>query len=261
MLIGGGENGRTSEDGSHVFAYETVKIDQEIVKLAKKAHPNFLFIGHADVKHQERYFQVMKNIYADMYQCNCRILHSDDLKTKAKVEELIDWADIIYVGGGNTRNLMNLWKDTGFDKTFFEAHKKGKVICGISAGANLWFRTFCSNVLKLENNNPDAPYIALAGFGIFDVFFTPHSNQPGRIDFLNEYIKENGGIGLALRDGAAIEIKDDMYRVINCIEENDDWPAVLEKFYCEEEGVSIEMHGELEFYQHIDALFEMIGVE
>ena len=46
---------------------------------------------------------------------------------------------MIYVGGGNTRNLMILWREWGLDAILREAYEAGVLLCGISAGANCWF--------------------------------------------------------------------------------------------------------------------------
>lgn len=47
--------------------------------------------------------------------------------------------DVIYVGGGNTRNLLVLWKEWGLDHILREAWKNGVVVAGLSAGAICWF--------------------------------------------------------------------------------------------------------------------------
>ena len=81
VAIGGGENGRTKRNGI-VLPYETDLIDQEIVRLTEKKNPHFLFLAHAAYKDgvEESYFKVMKKIYGDMYNCECRNLTKSDLK-------------------------------------------------------------------------------------------------------------------------------------------------------------------------------------
>lgn len=135
VAIGGGENGRIDETGNQLD-YETYEIDKEIVRLTEKDKPNFLFIGHAfsfSIDIQDSYYNTMKNIYNGIFNCNCKHLRSDELLNNKIVEEKIDWADIIYEGGGDTHSMIELWKKTKFDKTLYEAWQKGKVICGISA--------------------------------------------------------------------------------------------------------------------------------
>ena len=47
--------------------------------------------------------------------------------------------DAIYVGGGNTANLLAVWRVHGLDAIFREAWEAGVVLSGSSAGANCWF--------------------------------------------------------------------------------------------------------------------------
>lgn len=49
-------------------------------------------------------------------------------------------ADIIYVGGGNTKSMIALWKVWGVDLVLREAYEKGTVMAGVSAGMICWFQ-------------------------------------------------------------------------------------------------------------------------
>ena len=60
-------------------------------------------------------------------------------KDKLKNTELLEKADLIYIGGGDTKYMLNTWKETGFDHVLMELYNQGKVIVGISAGATCWF--------------------------------------------------------------------------------------------------------------------------
>ena len=64
----------------------------------------------------------------------------------------VEWADIIYEGGGDTYDMINLWKDTGFDKILKQEWEKGKVMCGISAGAIAWFSLGITDDPRFINN-------------------------------------------------------------------------------------------------------------
>lgn len=48
--------------------------------------------------------------------------------------------DVIYVGGGNTANLLAVWRVHGLDKILAEANDAGVVLAGLSAGMNCWFQ-------------------------------------------------------------------------------------------------------------------------
>jgi len=207
VAIGGGENGRVLEDGTYA-PYNTTEIDKEIVKLSNKKNPNFLFINHAmpSLEIQESYYQTMKKIYGDMYNCNCDDLKTNELDENDIVMKKINWADIIYEGGGDTEYMINIWKKSGFDKTLFKAWQNGKVISGISAGAICWFNS--------GNSDSDKEFTSLSCLNWLDYYVTPHANEKGRIDSSIMHLKGNKRKGILLSNCCAIEIVDDNYKII-----------------------------------------------
>lgn len=214
VAIGGGENGRFLEDGSQTL-YETEIIDKEIIRLTNKEHPNYLFLAHAmcfSEEIQDSYYETMKKIYKDKYGCSCKYLKSKDLYNTKLVNELVNWADIIYEGGGDTSTMISLWKETGFDTILNKAWNNGKVICGISAGAVCWFNSCNSDTV---NNS----FEVISCLNWIDIFMTPHCDEKGRYESTKEQLKQNNMIGLMLSNCSAIEILDDKYKII-CSETN-----------------------------------------
>ena len=47
--------------------------------------------------------------------------------------------DIIYVGGGNTKNLIALWKEWGLNQILRDAGESEIILCGLSVGSICWF--------------------------------------------------------------------------------------------------------------------------
>lgn len=47
--------------------------------------------------------------------------------------------DIIYIGGGNTANMLATWRVHGVDTILREAWEQGIVLSGVSAGSICWF--------------------------------------------------------------------------------------------------------------------------
>jgi dipeptidase E len=47
--------------------------------------------------------------------------------------------DVLYVGGGNTANMLAIWRVHGVDKAIKTAWEQGVVLAGWSAGAICWF--------------------------------------------------------------------------------------------------------------------------
>ena len=214
VAIGGWENWMVKSDWTKM-PYETEWIDAEIVKLAGKEHPNFLFLWHGvNLEHQEWYFRTMEKIYWDRFWCACKDLKSDELLDAEKVKELVEWADIIYEWWGSTADVIESRQGAWFDKILKEAWKKWKVMCGLSAWANCWFKKCSSDSMKIkywDNHN----FILLDCLGFMDWLFVPHADEPGRQEHVKESLKkESDEIWLLFSNCAALEFIDDKYRVL-----------------------------------------------
>jgi dipeptidase E len=55
------------------------------------------------------------------------------------LEDYVMDKQIIYVGGGNTKNLLALWKEWGLDVILRKAWQQGRIMVGVSAGSICWF--------------------------------------------------------------------------------------------------------------------------
>jgi len=55
------------------------------------------------------------------------------------LRELVLSQDVIVVGGGNTANMLAVWRVHGFDTLLREAWEQGTVLTGSSAGMICWF--------------------------------------------------------------------------------------------------------------------------
>ena len=58
---------------------------------------------------------------------------------KPEWEERLLAQDVIYVGGGNTRSMLALWREWGVDRVLRQAWENGADLAGVSAGAICWF--------------------------------------------------------------------------------------------------------------------------
>jgi len=217
VAIGGGENGRL-KNGERL-PYETGPMDQEIVRLTGKEHPNFLMLVHSlPLEYQEWYFQTMKDIYNGRYGCECKDLKSNELTDLERVKELVDWADIIYEWWWDTLNMIKLWKETWFDEILRKAWESWKVMCGLSAWANCRFKKCSSDSLKIMYW-PDQPLIWADCLWFLNWLYVPHADEPGREENVKELLeKEQDEIWLLFSNCAALEIVDDEYRLITSSE-------------------------------------------
>ncbi len=72
--------------------------------------------------------------------CKTDTLYLSNAKVnKEEVNQKIENADIIYVGGGNTAYMMQVWRKYSVDKALIKAYKSGKILSGLSAGSICWF--------------------------------------------------------------------------------------------------------------------------
>jgi dipeptidase E len=62
-------------------------------------------------------------------------------RTVEDVEGFLLEQDVIYVGGGNTANMLAIWRVHGVDKALRAAWERGVLLAGWSAGANCWFES------------------------------------------------------------------------------------------------------------------------
>jgi dipeptidase E len=83
-------------------------------------------------------------------------------------------SDIFYVGGGNTREMLAIWRQYGLDKALKEAWQAGKILCGISAGAICWFEQGISDSVVEGELHP------LKCLGFLPGTACPHHDEPGR---------------------------------------------------------------------------------
>ena len=118
-----------------------------------------------------------------------------------KIDGFPSWIlnkDIIYVGGGNTSFMLDIWRKNSLDKIFKKAYENGIVLAGVSAGAGCWFDWILS-----DSVGPGLK--PLKGISLISGSCTPHSSEEKRIDQFELNIK-NGELppGLAIDDGVAV---------------------------------------------------------
>ena len=200
MLIGGGN--------TRGGVWETKDIDLEVVKMTNKEHPNFLFVGLAS-SFADSYYDAMKNIYKSL-GCECQYLKKKNIiNNRDIVENKINNADIIYIGGGDTIKLLDELKEYNLTHLFIEAANNNKVIAGISAGAIMWCKEGYSDSLKLRGESDKYDFIN--GLGYLDIIFSPHHS----LEKYNEMIGEiDERIVYSLENNTALKIIDNDISVI-----------------------------------------------
>lgn len=202
ILIGGGELGD----------YETLEIDRRIVSISEKNNPRLLFIPTASFD-AEGYIDVVERIFGNELGCKVTTLKlTDESVTREEAKDMIFSSDIIYVGGGSTKNLMHHINRLSLAPILKEAWEQGIVLSGISAGSICWFEYGHSDSVTYETGN-QSPYILIEGLGIISGLHCPHYNDNRQSDF-KDMVSREKMMGIALEDYTALEIIDDKIKVL-----------------------------------------------
>jgi peptidase E len=126
IAIGGG--GFLAEPRN--YALEKYILDQ-----TGKEHPKVLMIPTArgdDAEYVARF-------YAACADLGAHVQHLPFFHRTPDIRALVLSHDAVFVGGGNTRSMLAVWREWGLPQILEEAHESGIVLGGQSAGAICWF--------------------------------------------------------------------------------------------------------------------------
>lgn len=115
---------------------DNLTLDRYILEQANRERPEVCLLATA-IGDSDR---ARASFYAAHAQLECRASHlsffdrtPDDLRT------FVLSKDVIYVGGGNTKSMLAVWKEWELPTILREAWAAGVVLAGVSAGAICWF--------------------------------------------------------------------------------------------------------------------------
>ena len=208
VAIGGGEIGRPG------YPIETEAIDREIIQLTGKEHPTALLLPTASGD-SEVYWETFDNYFGQRLGCRTDVLYLvRESPSQQEIHRKILGTDIIYVGGGNTAKMLQIWRQSGIDQLLITAGQQGTVLSGLSAGAICWFASGNSDFEKYAD--PAAgKLIRIQGLGLVPCMACPHYDvEQDRRPSLRKIIAQTGGIALGIENCAALEVVDRTYRVL-----------------------------------------------
>lgn len=189
---GGGFVSASSED-------QALHMGHYIIQQTKKSNPKICFLAQASCESKE-YTVWFYKTFVDLgaHPSHISLFGRVNGSWKSQLLE----QDIIYVGGGNTRSMLALWRAWGLDQVLQEAYEKGIILAGVSAGAICWFQECVTDSVW--------PLGALSGLGFLEGSCCPHydtepERRPAYLDFT-----KNGTImsGIALEDNTAAHFVD-----------------------------------------------------
>jgi dipeptidase E len=203
--------------GGDVGTGETLPIDRELVRLTGVPRPRLLFVPTASDDSVD-YANAVAKTYSLL---NCEVENlwlwgrdGSSEKARSKVER----ADAVYVGGGNTKRMLERWRELGVDSMLTEHLRKGKPAGGVSAGAICWFGV-CNSDWPQYDGIPGVNTAPLQCLGLIDLSLCPHTAREGfRLGEFRAMMSQlEGKVGIGLDDCCALQVSDDRWRILSSV--------------------------------------------
>lgn len=110
-----------------------------LIKLTGKPRPKVCFVPTATGDSPASVIQWYNLVEGLSLQPYVMRVFINSYTTKESFEETLMQMDAVVVGGGNTLNMMAIWKAQGIDLALRKAYEAGIVMSGASAGSLCWF--------------------------------------------------------------------------------------------------------------------------
>lgn len=150
---------------------EGLKVFEKIVDLCNAENPKVLYVPTAGHDNYDD-FDDLKKQFSDL---GCKeydvLVLTDESLTYEEMKNKILSTDIIFVGGGNLKFLMDVWNRTGATEVFKEAYEKGIVLSGSSSGGMCWFER------GYDDCGENAEFMFIDCLGLIPGCNCPHYNS------------------------------------------------------------------------------------
>lgn len=189
----GGAGFSTNPSSSHL-------LEKYLIQTSSKERPSICFIPTASGDAAP----YIKDFYTVFDALGCRTSHLSLFSLPTNdLEGFLLEKDIIFVGGGNTKSMLALWREWHVDAYLKKAYNSGIVLTGSSAGGNCWFEECVTDSLHGHLS-------ALPCLGFLKGSFCPHyeSEKNRRPSYHNLLQNNHLSAGLALDDHVAAHFID-----------------------------------------------------
>ena len=126
-IVGLGGGGDTPEQTERLFDY--------VLGLTGKERPRLLIVPTATAERDDEVAAYLERFARRTDPSVLRTFPWPPADLRARILE----QDAIWVGGGNTANMLAIWRVHGVDRLLHEAWEAGVVLFGASAGMICWF--------------------------------------------------------------------------------------------------------------------------
>jgi peptidase E len=196
--------------GGSALEPETPALEQYILNQSGKPRPKICFLPTASGD-ADGYMLLFYKAYSllDCQPSTLSLFHPPS----ANLEDYVLEKDVIYVGGGNTRNMLCLWREWGLDGILKKAYQAGVILAGVSAGANCWFEACTTDSVPGELR-------MMSCLGLLPGSFSPHYDGEAERRPTLHHLLKSGKIpsGLAADNNAGVHFVDEHLQQAICIQ-------------------------------------------
>ncbi|MSQ21884.1 MAG: peptidase E [Dehalococcoidia bacterium] len=186
-----------AEKKSQIILLGEFALSQHLYMLrqARSATPRVAFLATASGDSDAH----IAGFYSAFSKLDCHPSHLPFFKRTPELRQYILEQDVIYVGGGNTKSMLAVWRDWGLSDILREAWQQGIVLTGTSAGAICWFEQGITDSYSER-------LAAIPCLGFLPGSCCPHyDSEPERRPSYHDLIlKGESSAGLAVEDGVAV---------------------------------------------------------
>ena len=168
-----------------------------VLGLTGKPRPRVCLIPTATGDHPDRIVQFHTRLAGTAAECTHLALFD---RTVTDMRGFLLGQDAIWVSGGNTANMLAVWRVHGVDRVLREAWEAGVILCGGSAGSLCWFECGTTDSFDLHQLAP-----LHDGLGLLPGSHCPHyDGEAQRRPLYHRLVAEGFPPGYAIDDDAAI---------------------------------------------------------
>ena len=168
--------------------------------LARRARPRIVFLPTASGDKADYLLTFYQQLGGENCEPSHLLLFDRTTDDPAKV---VAGADIVMVGGGNTANMLAIWRLHGVERALRDAYADGTVMTGWSAGCLCWFECGIT-----DSFTPELGPLR-DGLGILAGSACPHYDTVERAPVYKREIAAGMAPGVALDDGVAALYEDE----------------------------------------------------
>jgi peptidase E len=177
-----------------------------VIKLTKKKNPKICFMGSAGGDNIAKIIAWYDSCRALPMRPYVQKVFLNSAPDQETFDQKLLSMDAIIMGGGNTMNMIAIWKAQGVDTVLRKCYNKGIVLAGGSAGSICWFQggTTDSRPVKLS---------LCEGLGFLPYSHSPHWRREQLRHPLYRDAITTGKLnaGYAVEDFAAVLFENEKY--------------------------------------------------